>query len=373
MAEPLKSFFSQDLVRRLSADLARVHPAFPGRSFVRQAGSGLDALELVGRARHIARALAEHLPADYPEAVGVLLRSLGPEHATDELVGGGMAPFFYLPHTLFVAERGLEHFELSLQAQYELTKRFTAEGSIRAFIAKDPERTFAQLTRWARDDNAHVRRLVSEGTRLRLPWASRVPWLEANPRRVLALLELLKHDPTTLVRRSVANSLNDLGKAHAELCVETCRAWSSASDSPEMRALVRHALRSLVKQGHRGALALLGAGARPRVNVEDVRLPGTSIRLGGELRFSFNLVSTAGRPQDLVVDYAVHFVKASGGQRPKVFKLKRLSIAPKGIAAFQGRVSFAPMTTRRHYPGLHRIEVLVNGVPHPLGEFQVRA
>ena len=127
----------------------------------------------------------------------MLLRSLGAEHASDELVGVGMAPFFYLPHTIFVAERGLDHFELSMKAQYELTKRFSAEGSIRPYIAKYPDRTLAALREFARDRNAHVRRLASEGTRLRLPWAMRVPWLDANPERVLELLELLKDDPST--------------------------------------------------------------------------------------------------------------------------------------------------------------------------------
>src|SRR5688500_19035039 len=128
MAEPLKTFFSPALVRRLAADLERVEPTFSSRAFVRQATNGLDELELLDRAKHIARALSDHLPEDYPEAIGVLLRSLGPEHASDELVGAGMAPFYYLPHTIFVAERGLDHFELSLVAQYELTKRFSAES-----------------------------------------------------------------------------------------------------------------------------------------------------------------------------------------------------------------------------------------------------
>ena len=225
MAEPLKTFFSPTLVRRLAGDIARVHPGFASRAFVKQASAGLDELELLDRGKHIAAALADHLPPAYPAAIDVLLRSLGPEHAGDELVGVGMAPFFYLPHTIFVAERGLEHFDVSMQAQYELTKRFSAESSIRPYIARDPERTFAVLRRWARDENAHVRRLVSEGTRLRLPWAARVAWLDENPARVLELLELLKDDPTTMVRRSVANNLNDLGKVHPELLVETCAAW----------------------------------------------------------------------------------------------------------------------------------------------------
>src|SRR5687767_10047197 len=139
MADALKAFFSPDLVRRLASDIARVHPPFPARAFVTAACAGLEALELLDRGRHIARTLARHLPPDYPSAVDVLVRSLGPEHATDERLGAGLAPFFYLPHTVIVAEHGLEHFDLSMQAQYELTKRFSAESCIRPYIARDPE------------------------------------------------------------------------------------------------------------------------------------------------------------------------------------------------------------------------------------------
>jgi len=372
MAEALKTFFSPALVQRLAAEIERAEPSFPARAFVRQATTGLDLLELVDRGKHIAAALAAHLPKEYPQAVDVLLRSLGPKHASDELLGGGMAPFFYLPHTLFVAENGLDHFDLSLRAQYELTQRFTAEGSIRAFIAKDPERTFRQLLVWSADREPHVRRLVSEGTRLRLPWASRVPWLDANPTRVLELLERLKDDPASVVRRSVANNLNDLSKIYPELSVGTCRRWWNQG-SDERRALVRHALRSLVKKGHRGALEVLGVGARPRVDVGALQLSTESLQIGEALRFSFSVTSTAARAQTLSVDYVVHFVKANGLPRPKVFKLKRLVLAARASVELASKVSFVPMTTRRHYPGRHRLEALVNGVEYPLGEFDVHA
>ena len=158
MAEPLKTFFSPALVRRLAGDIERVHPSFPSRAFIRDATKGLDELELLDRGKHITRALEKHLPASFPDAIDILLRSLGPEHATDELIGVGMAPFYYLPHTQYVATRGLDHFELSMHAQYELTKRFSAESSIRPFLAADPERTLATLRQWASDPNAHVRR-----------------------------------------------------------------------------------------------------------------------------------------------------------------------------------------------------------------------
>lgn len=371
MAEALKTFFSPALVRRLASDIARVEPSFPSRTFIDQATRGLESLELLDRGKHIARALAEQLPESYPKAVRVLLRSLGPEHATDELLGVGMAPFFYLPHVLFVAEHGLEHFDLSLQAQYELTKRFSAESSIRAYIAQDPERTFAVFRKWTRDGNAHVRRLVSEGTRLRLPWASRVAWLDANPERVLELLELLKDDPTTLVRRSVANNLNDLGKVHPRLLIRTARGWL-ADASPERRALVEHALRSAVKRGHPDALRLLGFGAVPSVRLGTVTFTPARVSIGGKVSVRFRLTSTARRAQDLLVDIAVHFVKARGTSA-KVFKVARVRLSPGGHVDLGASVSLAVHTTRVPRPGRHGVDIVVNGKALPAGAFVVHA
>ena len=370
MGEQLKSFFSPALVRRLAGDIARVHPAFPTRRFVAQACAGLDALELLDRGRHIASALARHLPTPYPAAVPVLVRSLGPEHASDELIGAGMAPFFYLPHTIFIAEHGLDHFDISMQAQYELTKRFSAETSIRPYIANHPERTFEQLRTWARDANAHVRRLVSEGTRLRLPWAPRVSWLDEHPERVVALLEMLKDDPASLVRRSVANNLNDLGKVHPHLLIQTCESWLEGA-SAERRAVVEHALRSAVKRGVPAALRLLGYGEKPSVAIETVRIAPRRVAIGGRVSVEFVLRSRARTTQELMVDLAVHFVKANGQPTPKVFKLKRVALPARGRAEFSASVSVAVHTTRKPRPGHHAVDVLINGKATHIGAFHV--
>ena len=372
MSYQLKSFFSPALVKRLAADVSRAHPAFPADAFVKQACSGLGTLELLDRGRHIGSALAAHLPADYPAAIDVLLRSLGPEHATDELIGVGMAPFYYMPHLVVVTERGLDHFDLSMRAQYELTKRFSAEASIRPYIAKDPERTFAVLTEWTRDPNAHVRRLVSEGTRLRLPWAMRVAWLDANPERVLALLERLKDDPATLVRRSVANSLNDLGKVYPDLLIRTCTAWLQDA-TPERRALVEHALRSAVKRGDAGALRILGYGRKAAVSIDRVQIAPRRVTIGGRVRVRFALMSVSKTAQDLVVDMAVHFVKVRGHAAPKVFKVARVTLPPKGTVTLQKTFSLAVHTTRVPRPGRHAVDVIVNGKATRVGSFEVRA
>jgi 3-methyladenine DNA glycosylase AlkC len=370
MADTLKTFFSATLVRRLAADLTRVHPTFPSDRFVKAATAGLSRLELLDRGRHIARVMAAHLPSSYPEAIDVLLRSLGPEHTTDELIGVGMAPFFYLPHTLYVADRGLDHFELSMRAQYELTKRFSAESSIRPYIARDPERAFAMLRRWTFDTSAHVRRLVSEGTRLRLPWAPRVAWLDAHPERVLELLELLKDDPSTMVRRSVANNLNDLGKARPDLLIRTATVWLEQA-SANRRALVEHALRSAVKRGDPGALALLGYGRKPAVRLERVRFAPRRVRIGQKMVVTFSLRSTTTTPQDLLVDMAVHFVKATGKTSAKVFKITRSTLGPRQRIDLKANLSLAVHTTRVPQPGRHAVDVIVNGHTMRAGSFDV--
>jgi 3-methyladenine DNA glycosylase AlkC len=368
MADKLKHYFDEKLIRAIAKDLQRARPAFDVRAFVAECVSGLGRLELVARAAHIAEVMHRHLPEPYPRALAVLMKSLGPE--LEHADSFGMAPFRYLPYTQFVARYGLDHLEPSLRAQYELTKRFSAEGSIRAFLIKHPDATYARLLEWSKDPNVHVRRLVSEGTRPRLPWAQRLPAFQRDPRPVLRLLELLKDDPERYVQRSVANNLNDISKDHPDVAVAVCRRWSKGAP-PGRLWIVSHALRSLIKGGDRGALAAVGYAAEPEVRVGGVKIVPRRVKLGSKLAFSFSIASLARREQELLVDFAVHFVKKNGERRPKVFKLKRVILAPGASVELSSRVSFAPMTTRKPLPGRHALDALVNGVRFPLGEFSV--
>lgn len=169
----------------------------------------------------------------------------------------------------------------------------------------------------------------------------------------------------------MANSLNDIGKDHPDLAVEVYRRWS-INASPGREWIIRHALRSLVKKAHRGALQILGGGAKASVSVTGVRLVPLTVKLGGKLRFAFELASTGKKDQELLIDYAVHFVKANGATRPKGFKLRKIILSPSARVELGGAISFEDMTTRRHYPGHHRSDVLINGVVHPLAKFEVR-
>lgn len=369
VAEPLKNLYGAEIPRRIGRMIAAVHPAFPEKAFVRDALAGYDALGLMARGRHIAQALHRHLPHPFARATDVLVRSLEPVPTRPST---GMASFVYLPHVLFVAEHGLDDFEASMRAQHELTQRFTAEFSIRAFLERHPEATLARLRDWASDRSEHVRRLVSEGTRPRLPWARRLLAFQRDPGPVLELLELLKDDPSLYVRRSVANNLNDIGKNHPEVLFATARRWLRDA-GPERRWIVGHALRSSVKRGEAGALEVLGYGARARVDLARISISPRRARIGQSVAIAFDVVNAGRSRQEVLVDFRVFFVKANGRSAPKTFKLKRLALAPGEAARVSRRVSLAYLTTRRHYPGAHRVEAVVNGRALPLGEFRLSA
>lgn len=369
MAEPLKNQYGPAIPRRIAAMITQVHPAFPKTAFLRDALTGYETLELMPRGRHIAAALRRHLPQDVPAALDILLASLDSPH---DDIRGSMAAFLFLPHTMYVSAYALDHFDAAMRAQHALTQHFTAEFSIRPFIEKYPERTLAQLRRWARDPSEHVRRLVSEGTRPRLPWASRLRALQRDPRPALALLELLKDDPSLYVRRSVANHLNDIGKDHPELLNTVARRWLKGA-SAERAWIVRHALRSAIKRGDAGALAVSGFGARADVAVRNAAVTPKRVARGGSVNVTFDLLNRLPKPQCLLVDLRVHYVKSGGRTAPKVFKLKTVALASRETLRFGKVLSLADLTTRRHYPGVHRVEVLLNGRAVHLGDFRLMA
>jgi 3-methyladenine DNA glycosylase AlkC len=257
----LKTLLDRDAIDCLAHNVGLAYPDFDAEQFKKVAHAGLEPLAILQRGQHLAGALRAHLPPNYEDAVTILLRSLTPPLArTDEL---GLGVFFYLPHVCFIATYGLdpEHnlgrdpFETSMRAQYELTRRFSAEVSIRPFLIRWPERTLARLQEWTRDSDPHVRRWCSEGTRPRLPWAQRIPAFVKDPRPVLPILEQLKDDAELYVRRSVANHLGDVAKDHPALVFEICERWLSGA-SVQRKWLIRHALRHPAKKGIRAAVRL---------------------------------------------------------------------------------------------------------------------
>jgi 3-methyladenine DNA glycosylase AlkC len=370
MAEPLKNYYGPDVPARIARMIKDVDSAFEEDAFLADALDGYQALELTPRARQIAQALGRHLPQDYERAIEILIASLGPKLQAAELTG--IDVFVYLPHVFFIAEFGVDHFEASMRAQYELTQRFSAEYSIRVFLERYPQQTLGRLREWAFDSNAHVRRLVSEGTRPRLPWAPRLRAFQDDPRPVLELLDILKDDPELFVRRSVANNLTDIGKDNPAALIETCRRWMRDA-SPQRSWLVRHALRSAVKRGEPEALEILGFLPATGVQVGEIDITPAMASIGDSITFTVELSNEGSATQRLLIELRVHFVKANAHPSPKVFALKELELRPNGSVQLTKKISLAQHTTRTHYPGQHRVEVLVNGRPSATSVFDIVA
>ena len=368
MVDALKDSFGPDVPERIGAMLAAADPTFDVATFLARVLEGYDDLELTPRARRIADVLATMLPASFDDAARLVRASLGPPIEGDELVGVGMAPFVYLPYVYWVGARGVEHWDTAMDLQHELTQRFSCEFSIRAFIEAEPDRTLARLRGWTRDPSPHVRRLVSEGTRPRLPWAPTLRRFVDDPTPVLDLLERLKDDPTTLVRRSVANNLNDIGKDHPQLLADVCSRWLVGS-SPERHALVRHALRSALRRGDPAALAVLGYGDPPSIRISDVVIEPAVASIGGRVRIAFLVTNRAPTPASWRADLRVHFVKASGRSSPKTFTLATAHLEPGASTSLSKSVSLEQHSTRSHHPGEHALELVVNGRSFALGAF----
>lgn len=257
---PLKSYFDEALVALISESFSRALKTFDGKTFQNVANAGLDKLELKGRAHHIANALLEVLPKKPTQLADALIASLGP--TLEKTEDNGLQGFFYMPHAAAI-ECGLsESFGHGMRACYEITRRFTAEFCIRPFIDRYPERAIERLTLWLDDPDPHVRRLVSEGARPRLPWASRLPKLIEDPSPILPLLRALRDDPELYVRRSVANNLGDIAKDHLSLVLDLTEAWlAEVGELQEQEYanrlwLIRHALRHPTKKGDRRAISL---------------------------------------------------------------------------------------------------------------------
>lgn len=266
---PLKDLLGPEAVDCLAHNVALAFPGFDAVGFRATALDGLEPLGILERGRKLAGALRKHLPENFTAAVHVLLDSLTPPRSdTDEL---GLEVFFYLPHVCFVAEYGLDAvhnggldpFETSMTAQHALTRRFSAEFSIRPFLIHQQQRTLARLREWTSDSSAHVRRLCSEGTRPRLPWAVRLPAFIANPALALPILEALKDDADLYVRRSVANHLGDIAKDHVDWACAVCERWLAGA-SNDRKWLIRHALRYPARKGHPSALELRSAARAGR-------------------------------------------------------------------------------------------------------------
>lgn len=349
MAELLKNMYSPLFVKQLANDIARHDPSFDPTNFVDDVlDRDWQLRELKSRMHHIASTLRSHLPAAFDKAVGILKEVT----LTERMKSSNGFTDMVFPD--FIEQFGLDHFETSVDALELFTQTSSAEFAVRPFILKYPDRMMKQMEQWTKHPNDHVRRLSTEGCRPRLPWAKALPIFKKDPRPVLRILERLKNDPSEYVRRSVANNLNDISKDHPNTVVDIARKWKGGT--PETDALLKHALRGLLKKGDRRALRLMGSEHTRGVSAT-ISIEPKSVRIGNSLTL-MGTVRCTGKKL-LRLEYAIGFLTSTGRTSRKVFQISGKTVHRE--TTFVKAHSFLDRTVRRHYPGTHTLELIVNG------------
>ncbi|MCP4219633.1 MAG: DNA alkylation repair protein [bacterium] len=349
MPEKLKNiYFTDDSMKHIAETVKDVYPSFEKETFLQLLfNDGWKALELKEKMRHLTVCLHKTLPEDYVEALEVI-KKIAPHIEGFEAMS--------MPD--FVECRGLDDFETSLPALGYLTKFASAEFAVRPFLDRDPQSVLEYMDRWTDDEDEAVRRLASEGSRPRLPWAMALPKFKKDPAPILPVLEKLKNDPSETVRRSVANNLNDISKDNPDIALDVCEKWFG--QTPETDAVVKHACRTLLKAGHKRALRLFGYSDPADIKLESMEIEDASLSIGDSVKFTFDFAVTDTKECLVRLEYRIDFVKAKGKYSGKTFKITENTYKP-GTYTYTRKHSLANMSTRKHYPGTHYISIILNG------------
>jgi 3-methyladenine DNA glycosylase AlkC len=355
-----KHWISADVVKTMAAHIHHHDRKFLAEKFL-TLSKVLGPLELKARIKLLSQGLHDCLGDDFEKSLETLLQaSLKPATGVEALKGFALWPF-----TDFIQTFGLDHVKKSLMALYKLTPLFTAEFAVRPFLSLHPQATYAFLLKCTLDKNEHIRRWASEGSRPRLPWGEQIKVAIRDPSQGLEILEALRYDDSEYVRKSVANHLNDISKDHPKVALQTAKRWlkqSPSSEKKKIQWIVRHGLRTLLKKGDIDALKILGY--QGKVQIKGLGLSQKCVRIGQSLEFEFELKSK--EDTRVMVDYVLHHQKANGKTSPKVFKLTVKELKAGKSLVIRKKHSFKLVTTRAYYPGLHVLEIMVNG--HRLGK-----
>lgn len=360
MPEKLKDIlFPREKVQLFADLLLAAYPPFEAEKFIDLVcDEKWPERELKEKMRHTTLCLHQFLPEDFSLAVDIL-KSIVPKVKGFEAI--------VLPD--YVEVYGQEHWDISLPALGELTKCGSSEFAIRPYLNKNLKKAMEYMYQWAEDEDHRVRRFASEGCRPRLPWGAGVPALKKDPSPVIPILEKLKDDPELFVRKSVANNLNDISKDHPELVLNLCEKLQGKSKNTDW--IIKQGCRTLLKQGNKRAMRLFGFATPGKMSVENLKLSSSSPKIGDEITFSFDLKVETSSKQKVRLEYIVHYVKSSGKTSPKVFQISE-TVLKKGIHRIEKKLSFANLTTRKHYPGGHKIEIVVNGEVKAEAEFNLK-
>lgn len=360
MAGLLKDMYNHRSILELAMTIQSVYPPFQVDVFLNATmDESWERLELKARVRKISSCMGRYLPTDYKEALAIL----------DQVVDRCSSGFFGILFPDFVEVYGQdeENWDLSMGALERYTPYSSSEFAVRPFIVNHEARMMAQMYAWSQHENEHVRRLASEGCRPQLPWGQALVSFKKDPGPILPILKQLKADPSPYVRKSVANNLNDISKTHPKLITELAKDWYGKNEYTDW--IVKHGCRTLLKKGDADVLAIFGYHNADSIEISDFALDKASLSIGEDLHFSFNIL--ADEPTKVRLEYAVDYVKANGKRNRKVFQISEIFLDRDEKKSYEKKHSFADLTTRKHYPGVHRITLIINGTERCSEDFEL--
>lgn len=368
MPKTFKNLYNQEFLENFAKDLKQVLGNFNTQKFVALVfDKDWANKEYKERSNHIAIVLNEFLPNSYKDAVEQIIELLDykknflPDIFKIDDKNYGLKHLDYGPILdRYIEIFGLDDLETSIIAMEKVTQFTTCEYSVRLFIEKFPAQMMQQMLAWSKHESWAVRRLASEGCRPRLPWGIALDKLKKNPSPILPILENLKNDPARYVRLSVANNLNDISKDNPEVVLEIAKSWKGLS--AEVDWVIKHGCRTLLKQGNKEALELFGFDTDlQEIEVDNFRLSSSNINIGESLKFTFDLHNRSTEDKMIRLEYAIYYMKANGKLSKKVFKISEIIYIQNSFAQIERAHSFKPVTTRKLYPGLHKVALIVNG------------
>jgi len=366
MAELFKNIYNEKFIKEFSSILTKIVSDFDTPSFTKAIfSSNWKLLELKERMRHITHALNSHITGGFKDQTKVLLSAI------EEMQRIGRREtsieFMFLPD--FIEVYGIDQYETSINAIEKITQFTSCEFAVRPFILKYPTALISQMNFWSKHPHASVRRLATEGCRPRLPWAMALPFLKKDPTPILPILEELKNDSSESVRRSVANNLNDISKDNPEVVLALATKWKGVSE--EIDWLVKHACRTLLKQGKSNVMQLFGFGAIDNIEVQNFTIHTPKVKIGAALEFTFQLLNNDNNALKLRLEYGLYYQKANGSLAKKVFKISEKMYPENSVTQIKRKQSFKIITTRKFHVGKHQVSIIINGQEFPSLDFEL--
>ncbi|MCF8260074.1 MAG: DNA alkylation repair protein [Melioribacteraceae bacterium] len=359
MPEPFKNLITRKVVTEFAEEINSVFPKFEIEKFLSSVFDlNWENEELKQRFRHLTISTFNALDLPYKEAIKILME-----------VPHNKSTWTSFVYPDFVEFYGVDYYKESIPALELFTQRSSSEFAVRPFIVKYPDKMMKQMLKWSKHKNHHVRRLSSEGCRPRLPWAMALPQFKKDPAPIIPILENLKDDESEYVRKSVANNLNDITKDNPDLVLSLAKDWLGKSGNTDK--ILKHGLRTLLKKGNPEALELFGIANNANLEVLNLSLSPQSVKIGNKMKFSFNLISQESKPIQVRLEYKIHFMNKSGNYSVRIFKISESNINAAEKKEVTRNQNFADLTIRKHYPGKHKLEIVVNGITKAVQEFEV--